>query len=218
MDTPLRATLQLTSLLIATSLALAPAWAQQSQMPGITTPELSIANDPSPPAEIDTDTEARCFSEAVNLSGDTAWCDVLITALNAKLPPDPQADAALARGYHNRALLLTKRGEFELAEADLVAATRLQPGWPELYLTMGNLRLNQNRFSEALERFNDAIERSTAPAPEYFVNRALALRGLGQIELAADDIARAEALRQPLPPAAAVSPSDTGAAPAGEFR
>lgn len=176
------------------------------------------AQEGETPAALDADTEARCFSEAVSLSGDTAWCDVLITALNAKLPPQPETNAALARSYLNRALLLTKRGEWALAEADLLAGLRLQTGWAELYLAMGNLRLHQGRFNEALERYNDAIERSSRPPPEYFVNRALALRGLGQIQLAVDDASRAAAMRQESLQPDDLSPSDSGAAPGAEFQ
>jgi tetratricopeptide (TPR) repeat protein len=215
---------QIPALLIVSALCSPGGWAQPAAQPDVTTQELSISSSAAAdstvpaPTDIDADTEARCFSEAVRLSGDTAWCDVLISALNAKLPPAPETTAALVRSYHNRSLLLVQRGELDLAEADLLAALRLQPEYPALSLAMGNLRLRQGRFNEALESYNDAIERSRQPPPAFFVNRALALRGLGQIQLAADDVARARAMRQDQARGTQVNPSDSDAAPGVEFR
>lgn len=219
MKSSLHAALRLPTLLLTIVVCAPVIWAQEGDTPAAITPELSVSSKPSAITNLDADTEARCFAEAVSLSGDTAWCDVLITTLNAQQPPKPETTAALVRGYLNRALLLTKQGELELAEADLLAAIRLQPTAAHLYLALGNLRLNQRRFNEALERYNDAIERSVAPPPGYFINRALALRGLGQIQLAAADVARAQAMpAETMNPEEAISPSDTVAAPEVGFQ
>jgi lipoprotein NlpI len=160
--------------------------------------------------------EAQCFEAVLSQNSDTVWCDVLITRLNQQLPLEPANQATLARVYHNRAVLLIRSGELALADADLTAALKLRPNIPELHLTLGNLRLTQNRFAEALDHYNEAIVLSDGRQPEYFISRALALRGLGQIELAADDIGRSRGEWLEAQPE--VSPSGSAGPPGGGFQ
>ena len=206
--------LPLSVALLASVLSEHPVWAEDAQPLDGTIQTTPGPTQSSAATAVAADTEARCFQAALELRGETAWCDVLINDANAELSPTAAAAARLARGYHNRAVLLMNSNELELAEADLQAAMALTPQRPELHLTMANVRLRQGRFSEALELYNDAITWSSPVPPGYFRNRALALRGLGQLQLAAEDVARAEAAQSGL----AISPSDTDAAPEAEFR
>jgi tetratricopeptide (TPR) repeat protein len=134
--------------------------------------------------------EAQCFQAALQQTGDTLWCDLLITRLNQRLPLDTDTTTTLARAYLNRSGMLIRSDELTLADADLNAALLLRPDIPEVHLMLGNLRLVQKRFAEALDHFNEAIVLSDGRQPAYFISRALALRGLGQIGLAADDVRR----------------------------
>lgn len=166
--------------------------------------------------------QAQCFQAALNQTGDTVWCDLLITRLNQQLPLDAVTETTLTRVYHNRAVLLINSGELALADADLMAALKLGADIPELHLTLGNLRLTQNRFAEALDHYNEAIVLSDGRTPEYFTSRALALRGLGQIELAAADARRARGEQgeqgERTETQSELSPSDTDVPPAAGFQ
>ena len=159
--------------------------------------------------------EAQCFQAALTLTGDTVWCDLLITRLNERLPLDSATAATLARVYLNRAGMLIRKGELPLADADLAAALQLRRDIPELHLTLGNLRLAQNRFAEALDSYNEAIVLSDGGQPAYFISRALALRGMGQIGLAADDVRRSRGERVDAP--TDISPSDSDGTPGAGF-
>jgi|GEM_PF-3790888 len=158
--------------------------------------------------------QVRCLQTV--LSGSTsdqyAWCDVQIEELNRELNRSPAQNAELAAAYQNRAVLNLRSTRFEQAEADLTEALRLRPGMYAAYLTRGNLRLTQARFAEALDDYNEAIRLSNADVPAMFVNRALALRGLGEIEAAEVDALRAAGAT------AAFSPSGSAALPADGSR
>jgi len=153
-----------------------------ASVPGPTAPAL-------PPADLAT----RCFDAIMRHAPteEAAWCDVQIDTLNRRFDRTAQENTELLAAYHNRAVLRTRQGQFELAAADLAAALNLAPGRPELYLTRGNLRMAQSQFVQALEDYNLAIEQSGGREPAFFRNRALALRALGQVEAAVSDALRA---------------------------
>jgi len=155
------------------------------------------------PAE---DLAALCL-RAVERSSrdDAAWCDVEIETLNRKLDRTGAEDVELVAAYNNRAILNTRDQRFELAEADMAAALALAPSRPELMITRGNLRMAQGRFADALTDYSLAIERSGGSQPAFFVNRALALRALGEVAAAAADAQRAGL--SPTPARTAASPA-----------
>lgn len=150
--------------------------------PGPTAPAL-------PPADLATRCVDALMSHAPAEEG--AWCDVQIDTLNRRFDRTAQENTELLAAYHNRAVLRTWQGQFELAAADLAAALDLAPGRPELYLTRGNLHMAQSQFVQALEDYNLAIEQSGGREAAYFRNRALALRALGEVEAAVSDALRA---------------------------
>lgn len=158
-----------------------------------------------PPADLAT----RCFDAVMKRASleDGAWCDVQIDTLNRRFDRTPQENAELLAAYHNRAVLRTRDGQFELAAADLAAALELEPGRPELYLTRGNLHMAEAEFVQALEDYNRAIEQSGGREAAYFRNRALVLRALGEVEAAAADALRARAA------GLSRAPAGTGAGP-----
>jgi tetratricopeptide (TPR) repeat protein len=151
-------------------------------LPGPTAPAL-------PPADLATRCVDALMPHAPAEEG--AWCDVQIDTLNRRFDRTARENTELVAAYHNRAVLRTRQGQFELAAADLAAALDLAPGRPELYLTRGNLRMAQSQFVQALEDYNLAIEQSGGREAAYFRNRALVLRALGEVEAAVSDALRA---------------------------
>lgn len=192
--------------------------AAYGQAEGITVEPVAPVTSLMPAKQSDltsAEDETQCFQAALNQTGDTVWCDLLITRLNQRLPLDTATATTLTRVYVNRAGMLIASGELSLADADLAAALQLSPDLPELHLTLGNLRLAQNRFAEALDHYNDAIVLSDGRAPAYFISRALALRGLGQLELAADDVWRSRGER--VEAQSDISPSGSASPPGAGF-
>lgn len=196
-------------------------------------PSLTLAQamdapiDPPMPVErTDTadETRQRCLESVSpsNSSNETLWCDLLVDELNRNTQRTPADNLALLSAYHNRAAVLIRSAQFEQADADLAEALRLDPNHQALHLTLGNLRFAEKRFDEALRSYNQAIASSNGAVPGYFINRALALRGLGQMDLALEDVMRARTqaagggvrLRNPSP---TLSPSGTGEAREDEF-
>jgi lipoprotein NlpI len=163
------------------------------------------ANNAEPPG-------SRCLEAVlapVENHQNTA-CDVEIERLNRLASRTAQQQTELAAAYHNRAVLLLRGKQTEPAEADLTQALQLQPGMTAAYLTRGNLRLFQTRFTEALTDFNQAITSSQGSEPAFLINRALALRGMGEIAAAAQDMAQMAAA---LNGVSALNPSGIDAPP-----
>lgn len=206
-------------LLALGSIALAPVPASaQSVDPLISTPAPieRVANA--------DETRQRCLAsvQPSNTGNETLWCDLLVDELNRNTQRTPDDNLALVSAYHNRASVLIRSAQFEQADADLAEALRIDPNHHALHLTLGNLRFAEQRFDEALRSYNQAIAASNSAMPGYFINRALALRGLGQIELALEDVLRARSQlageRVPLrDPAPMLSPNGTGEAREDKF-
>ena len=158
----------------------------------------------------------RCFTSVragVPDHPDTVYCDLLIRQLAGKLSREPVEDQLLAAAYNNRAVSWTRSREYEQAEIDIEQALRLQPGLAELYLTRGNLRLQQNQYAEALEDYSLAIDLSVGSIHGVWINRTLAYRGQGNLHAANADFERA--LAEPLPPE--FKPPDIAVPLADEF-
>ena len=158
----------------------------------------------------------RCFTavrSGVPNHPDTVDCDLLIRQLAGKLTREPVEDRMLAAAYNNRAVSWTRSREYGQAEADIEQALGLQPELAELYLTRGNLGLQQNHYAEALEDYALAIELSAGNIRGVWVNRALAYRGQGNLRAA--NAAFERALAQPLPPE--IRPPDIAVPLADEF-
>ena len=158
----------------------------------------------------------RCFTSVragVSNHPDTVYCDLLIRQLAGKLSREPAEDRLLAAAYNNRAVSWTRSREYGQAEADIEEAVGLQPEFAELYLTRGNLRLQQNRYAEALEQYALAIDLSAGAIRGVWVNRALAYRGQGNLRAANADFERA--LAELLPPE--IRPPDIAVPLADEF-
>lgn len=106
----------------------------------------------------------------------------------------------LGRAYQERGLYRFNNGDAYGAAEDLSAAIDIARannvfGF-NLVAHRGMVFLALKRYGEAVADFNEAI--SQHPASRYYYNRGLALRGLGRIVEAEDDVRRAGADRGPV--------------------
>lgn len=88
-------------------------------------------------------------------------------------------------GYNNRGEIYRRMKEYDKAQADLDKAYSLDPNYPALLDTMGNLAYDKGEYEKAVEWLTKAIEKE--PYSESFVSRAKAYRALGKNDLAVED-------------------------------
>lgn len=109
--------------------------------------------------------------------------DLARADLERALALDPEDDRVRGLIFINRAVASVAEGNQEAAFADLDTALELDPDAPEAYNTLGNIYLNQQDFSTALDTFDTALELR----PDNSIlhnNRATALYGLMQYDRA----------------------------------
>jgi len=85
------------------------------------------------------------------------------------------------------------RGELQFALASLKEAQKLRPDDPELLSTFGRAMLRMKRFPEAVGYYDEAMK-AAADRREIWLNKALALYGMGKTEEAEAHVRKAAEL------------------------
>lgn len=100
----------------------------------------------------------------------------------------------VGRAYYFRGNYFFEEGNYTAAADDFLTSIKLayQAGHPEVYTLhafRGEALLKGERYEESVEEFSKAIDLS--PIPTFFYYRSLALRQLGRVREAEEDLARA---------------------------
>lgn len=118
---------------------------------------------------------ATCYASLTVEVISTTTCDAAI-AVADELDRARMASAMATR--HARS------SQFARAEELIEVALASQPNDPVVLINLGSMRINQERFDEAVDAYlhaQDILETSgAAPEPVLFLNRSLALRALGR--------------------------------------
>lgn len=104
----------------------------------------------------------------------------------------------IGRAYHYRALYLADIGRFSAAADDFMKAAEgaKEAGNPEAfnyYAYAGDAFNRSGRYEKAVAAFSTAI--ALNPWPEYYYNRGLALKRLGRLSEAVEDLRKADGNR-----------------------
>ena len=105
-----------------------------------------------------------------------------------KISPEPCEDALqLAKDPKERALILSnlaiiqaKLGQMPGAQISITEALKLSPRDPSIYINLGNLRIRQKLFKEAIDAFDLASQLGARRDPSLYLNKSIAQRGLGR--------------------------------------
>ena len=121
-------------------------------------------------------TTTACYSSLQAHIQSTQPCEV---ALAATLD-----DIERARIASTLAMLHARANEPRIAQQWMDEAVQIQPDDSVVLVNLGNLRIKQGRFDEAVQVYSNVqtlFESTADPAPSVlFLNRALALRALGR--------------------------------------
>ena len=108
---------------------------------------------------------------------------------NSRQPDKEQCEHALqfatleddkALLLSNLAILQFKRGQKPDALITISEAVTIAPKNPSVIINLGHLRIRQGLFLEALEAFDLASRLGAIREPAVYLNRSIALRGLGR--------------------------------------
>jgi tetratricopeptide (TPR) repeat protein len=154
--------MDVTALLLATHLLAEAAF---------TVPSLSTEPEP-----MQAGPAAECYRSIAETGASSSACETALTL----------ADSDLATGRLSSALAMVhaKRGDLARAQESMDTAVARAPEDPIVQVNLGNLRIRQQRFGEAVEAYlfaQDLLAAAGEPEePVIFLNRALALRALGR--------------------------------------
>ena len=108
---------------------------------------------------------------------------------NAQQPDEESCEKALefatlkedkALVLSNLAILQFKQGQKPEALKTITEAITIAPKNPSILINVGHLRIRQALFLEALEAFDLASRLGATREPAVYLNRSIALRGLGR--------------------------------------
>ncbi len=120
----------------------------------------------------------------MSLTGSPPRTDDCIAALelNYPAPLAAQLNSALALQY-------ARLGQIRAAETALNTALALDAGNPVVQGNLGNIQLLSGNYSEAVNAYNNALAQPSEARHQaaVYLNRSLALRGLGRYQEAKQD-------------------------------
>ena len=96
----------------------------------------------------------------------------------------------------NLAILQFKRGQKPDALITITEAITIAPKNPSVIINLGHLRIRQGLFLEALEAFDLASRLGAIREPAVYLNRSIALRGLGRYLEARENYVQYRLLRE----------------------
>ena len=107
-----------------------------------------------------------------------------------------------AATYVNRGLLYMRKGDQDLAMADYTAALKINPDLTQAYVNQSASFIRQNKFDEALEALNIALEDKESPTRSAALyNRAIVLDWKEDYKGAYKDLKAALAIKPDWEPA-----------------
>ncbi len=80
----------------------------------------------------------------------------------------------------NLAIIQTKLGQISKAQISITEALKLAPRNPSIHINLGNLRIRQKLFREAIEAFDLAAQLGARREASLYLNKSIAQRGLGR--------------------------------------
>ncbi len=93
----------------------------------------------------------------------------------------------LAKNPSERALILSnlsiiqaKLGQMPEAQTSITEALKLAPRNPSIHINLGNLRIRQKLFREAIDAFDLAAQLGARREAALYLNQSIAQRGLGR--------------------------------------
>ena len=143
------------------------------------TVEQALAAETDAPQIETTDRITACYA---SLQATDATAMPCIEALQIADDLEQQAQIASAL-----AVIMARSGDLLRAEEFMEQALTLQPTNPNVLINLGNLRIKQQRFNEAIEVYGRAQDYGALEEPALYLNRSLALRALGRYDDAKKD-------------------------------
>ena len=113
-----------------------------------------------------------CFESQIALKATSEPCE---SALNKTQVPSEQALI-----LSNLAVIHAKLGLMSEAQITMAEALKLAPRNPSVYINLGNLRIRQKLFKEAIEALDIAAELGARQEASLYLNKSIAQRGLGK--------------------------------------
>ena len=80
----------------------------------------------------------------------------------------------------NLAIIQAKLGQMPGAQISITEALKLAPRNPSIYINLGNLRIRQKLFKEAIDAFDLASQLGARREATLYFNKSIAQRGLGR--------------------------------------
>ena len=114
----------------------------------------------------------NCYASLSESKPDVAQCESALKSTN-----DSQEKALL---LSNLALIQANAGQFQSAQASMVEALKQDPRNFSVLVNLGNLRIQQRLYREALQSYDAAVAVGAIREPAIYLNRSIALRGLGR--------------------------------------
>ena len=134
----------------------------------IATPNSLNAANQTSPEELFT----KCYESQNSQQPDTEPCEYALQFATLK------DDKALLLSH--LAILQFKKGQKPDALTTISEAVTIAPKNPTVIINLGHLRIRQGLFLEALEAFDLASQLGAIREPAVYLNRSIALRGLGR--------------------------------------
>jgi tetratricopeptide (TPR) repeat protein len=151
-----------------------------------------------------------CHREVTAADPNPEPCDVFLRLTADSLEETLRQAAA----HNNRGLILTRLGGLEAALADFEAALALAPGLGAAEVNRGTALLHMGLYPDALKAFENVIVNDEEHRATARFNRSFVYRALGELDLAAADLA--SAAQTDLPVSRSREPIPLQAGPAAE--
>lgn len=134
----------------------------------VATPNSLNAANQTSPEELFT----KCYESQNSQQPDKEPCKIALQFATL------QDDKALLLSH--LAILQFKQGQTPDALITISEAVTIAPKNPAVIINLGHLRIRQGLFLEALEAFDLASRLGAIREPAVYLNRSIALRGLGR--------------------------------------
>jgi tetratricopeptide (TPR) repeat protein len=128
-----------------------------------------------------------CHREVTAADPNPEPCDVFLRLTANSLAETLRQAAA----HNNRGLIMTRLGGLEAALADFEAALALAPALSAAQVNRGTALFHMGLYPDALTAFDNVIDNDEEHRAAALFNRSFVYRALGELDLAAADLATA---------------------------
>ncbi len=149
-----------------------------------------------------------CHLEASAGDPNPEPCDVFLR-LTATSPDETLRQAA---AHNNRGLIMARLGGLEAALADFESALSLAPALSAAEVNRGTVLLQMGLYPDALKAFENVIANDDEHRAAALFNRSFVYRALGELDLAAADLASSAKTDEPVTGSRQPIPLQTGPA------